>query len=182
VGKTSIIKRYVHNFFNTHHKTTVGVDFHLKQLIVDNLTVRLQLGDIAGQERVVSMARVYYKDAVGAFVVYDVSRPMTFDAVAKWKQDIDDKIKLSNGKALPVILLGNKCDLDEAKIDRAKLDEFCEQNGFAGWFDTSAKMNINIDKAARSLVEKILTNPEIFAKKKQAAVSRYRESLMILYR
>lgn len=111
------------------------------------------------------MARVYYKDAFGALLIYDVSRPKTFEAVMKWKAEIDDKVKLPNGKPLPVILLGNKCDLDDAKIDRVKLDEFCAEKGFAGWFDTSAKLNINIDKAARSLVEKILVHQDIFTKK-----------------
>ena len=149
-GKSSIIKRYVHNFFETRHKTTVGVDFHIKNLVVGNRPVRLQLWDIATAGDF-GISRVYYNNTVGAFVVYDVSRPMTFDTVAKWREEIDTKVGLSNGKPLPLILLANKSDLDEAKIDGAKLDEFCEQNGFAGWLETSAKMNINLEKATHTL-------------------------------
>eukprot|EP01137_Pigoraptor_chileana_P004831 Opistho-2@47035 len=160
-GKTSMIKRYVHNIFSMHYKATIGVDFALKVINLDPETVvRLQLWDIAGQERFGNMTRVYYKEAVGAIIVFDVTRVSTFEAVQKWKNDLDQKVTLPDGSALPVILLANKCDLSKEGMVRnsAQMDRFCEEKGFVGWFETSAKENINIDKACKFLVQRILDN------------------------
>jgi len=167
VGKTSIIRRYVHNFFSAHHKTTVGVDFHLKLLTVGEKTVRMQLWDIAGQERYGQISRVYYKNSFGAMIVYDVTNPVTFETVAKWKEQIDQRVQLPNGSPLPVVLIGNKCDLEEADIDQTQLDKFCSEKGFISWFDTSAKLNLNIDKACRTLVQAIMSHDDLFDHKDQ---------------
>merc|ERR1712217_549612 len=154
-GKTSIIKRYVHNIFSMHYKSTIGVDFALKVINWDeNSVVRLQLWDIAGQERFGNMTRVYYKEAVGAFVVFDVTRVSTFEAVQKWKSDIDAKVFLSDNRPIPVVLLANKCDLAGKEgicQDRRQMDKFCEENGFIGWFETSAKSSVGIEDAAKFL-------------------------------
>ena len=127
-GKTSIIKRYVHQFFSQHYRATIGVDFALKVVHWDqNTVIRLQLWDIAGieaecqflifcdhilsllgQERFGNMTRVYYKEAVGAFIVFDVTRSSTFDSVIKWKQDLDSKVQLPDGNPIPCVLLANK--------------------------------------------------------------------------
>ena len=66
------------------------------------------LKDIAGQERFGNMTRVYYKDAVGCIIVFDVTRASTFDAVSKWKADLDNKVQLPDGSRVPCILLANK--------------------------------------------------------------------------
>ncbi|XP_061484870.1 ras-related protein Rab-38 isoform X4 [Rhineura floridana] len=142
VGKTSIIKRYVHQNFSPHYRATIGVDFALKVLSWDPETVvRLQLWDIAGQERFGNMTRVYYREAMGAFIVFDVTRPATFEAVTKWKEDLDTKLTLPNGKPVPAILLANKCDQGKEVLvnNGVKMEQFCKENGFVGWFETSAK-------------------------------------------
>jgi len=151
-------------FFSVHYKSTIGVDFALKVIHWDSSTiVRLQLWDIAGQERFGNMTRVYYKEAVGAFVVFDVTRMGTFDAVQKWKNDIDSKVTLSDERAIPVILLANKMDLLKEPFQKtqAQMDKYCEENGFIGWFETSAKDNINVEKAMQFLLTKIIENDHL---------------------
>ncbi|XP_011639656.1 uncharacterized protein LOC105428830 isoform X1 [Pogonomyrmex barbatus] len=163
-GKTSIIKRYVHQFFSQHYRATIGVDFALKVLNWDPHTIiRLQLWDIAGQERFGNMTRVYYKEAVGAFIVFDVTRSATLDAVVKWKQDLDSKVQLPDGSPIPCVLLANKCDQQKEGLVNSptKMDDYCKEKNFSGWFETSAKENINIEEAARFLVNKILQNDQV---------------------
>uniref|UniRef100_A0A8D0GJV8 Ras-related protein Rab n=1 Tax=Sphenodon punctatus TaxID=8508 RepID=A0A8D0GJV8_SPHPU len=144
VGKTSIIKRYVHQLFSQHYRATIGVDFALKVINWDSKTlVRLQLWDIAGQERFGNMTRVYYKEAVGAFVVFDVTRGSTFEAVSKWKHDLDSKVLLPNGSPIPAVLLANKCDQKKDGLyNPAQMDQFCKDSGFTVWFETSAKAGL----------------------------------------
>lgn len=110
------------------------------------------------------MTRVYYKEAVGAFVVFDISRGSTFEAVLKWKNDLDSKVHLPSGSPIPAVLLANKCDQKrDAGQSPPQMDQFCKDHGFTGWFETSAKDNINIDEAARFLVENILANHQSFS-------------------
>ncbi|XP_029610757.1 ras-related protein Rab-38-like [Salmo trutta] len=163
VGKTSIIKRYVHQIFSQHYRATIGVDFALKILNWDHKTVvRLQLWDIAGQERYGNMTRVYYREALGALVVFDMTRASTFQAVLKWKRDLDSKVALGNGRPVPAVLLGNKCDqLSTGLCSKLpKLENFTRDHGFVGWYETSAKDNTNIDAAIMCLVESIMAGEE----------------------
>jgi len=121
---------------------------------------------------------VYYKEAVGALVVFDVTRVTTFEAVTKWKNDIDAKVMLPDGSPIPVVLLANKCDLaKEGLVKNAQqMDKHCEDKGFIGWFETSAKENINIDKACRFLVQKILENDVSTVKKEEPTIDPSRDA------
>lgn len=158
-GKTSFIKRYVHQFFSMNYRATIGVDFALKVVQwTKKSVVRVQMWDIAGQERFGQMTRVYYKDAAGAFVVFDVTQPASFEAVIKWKTDLDEKVVAPDGGPVPALLLANKCDEVKAGSlgEESFLTQFCEEHGFIGWFYTSAKDNINIDGAANFLIKSII--------------------------
>lgn len=109
----------------------------MSELRVSNLALYLFLG----QERFGNMTRVYYKEAVGAFVVFDISRGSTFEAVLKWKSDLDSKVHLPNGGPIPVVLLANKCDQKkDGGQNPSQMDQFCKEHGFSGWFETSAKV------------------------------------------
>lgn len=158
VGKSSFVLRYVRKRFDENYRSDIGVDFALKRIEWDAKTVvRLQLWDIAGQERFKKMSRVYYKGAMGAVVVFDITNSSTLEAASEWKQDLDSKVCLDSGCPIPAVLLANKCDLTGRDRDLvSSLDSFCKDNNFMGWFETSAKDNINIDEAGALLVRQMM--------------------------
>eukprot|EP01105_Mastigella_eilhardi_P024310 TRINITY_DN6322_c0_g2_i2.p1 TRINITY_DN6322_c0_g2~~TRINITY_DN6322_c0_g2_i2.p1 ORF type:complete len:127 (-),score=30.43 TRINITY_DN6322_c0_g2_i2:78-458(-) len=104
------------------------------------------------------MTGIYYREAAGALLVYDVTRPSTFEAVPKWKADLDDHLS-SEGNMLPVVLLANKSDLN-SNVSKEFLDSFCKEHGFIGWFLTSAKDDTNISEACEKLISVILKPDE----------------------
>ncbi|XP_051723752.1 ras-related protein Rab-32 [Ctenopharyngodon idella] len=170
VGKTSFVKRYVRNQFYEELKTTIGVDFSMKVIDWNSHTrVRLQLWDIAGQEHVRGLNRVYFKGSSGAFVVYDMTNGSTLDGALNWKHELDCQVLQKNGRPIPAVLLANKCD--ETKVcqrNASLLEKICQEKGFIGWFQTSAKENINVDEAAKYLVKHILqTNEESVKEEEQ---------------
>lgn len=158
VGKSSFVHRYVNGQFNSMYKMTVGVDFSVKLLHwSDKEKVRLQLWDIAGQERFISMTRIYYKGALGCVVIFDVTSSSSFLNCLHWKRDLDNKAMLPNGDSIPCILLANKCDLSQRAVSADSIDKFSKANGFIAWMETSVKENKNIGEAMRRLVEEILS-------------------------
>ncbi|XP_029430084.1 ras-related protein Rab-7L1 [Rhinatrema bivittatum] len=161
VGKSSLLERYTNDNFTKTYKPTMGVDFALKVVQwSDSDTVRLQLWDIAGQERYTSMTRLYYRKASACVIMFDLTNVTTFRNSQKWKQDLDSKISLPNGCPLPCILLANKCDLSPWAMTKEEIDLFSKENNFIGWTETSVKENKNINESMRVLIEKMLATSD----------------------
>lgn len=155
VGKTSFVKRLVHNLFPTHYKATIGVDFGLK--VVKDVC-RLQLWDLAGQERFGNMTRAYFRESVAAFVIVDATRPATFDGAKKWRTLLDvefDRCEMYPDGFYPVILVVNKVDLLDEN-DRSSLgfdyEAFCKKNRFHSWFAVSSKDDKGVQAAELAMV------------------------------
>lgn len=157
VGKTAVVRRYTDGRFSSNYKITIGADFSMRTLQWDECTkINMQLWDIAGHERFGCMTRVYYKYAVGAAIVFDLSRTATFQSVRKWLKDLRDKLSLADGEPVPVVLLANKCDIPGYSVQPEVVTRFCKEQGIQAWFLTSAKTNVNIDRAMQFLVERAL--------------------------
>ncbi len=143
VGKTGIMNRYLHNNFNEHSKSTIGVEFGTKKSIIDNSVIRAQIWDTAGQEKYKSITSAYYKGAKAAIIVYDITNRLSFDNIDKWISEI----KANADKNIILVICGNKCDLSDKRV--ISLDESLDKssNNNLILFETSAKTGYNIDQA-----------------------------------
>ncbi|XP_027038446.1 ras and EF-hand domain-containing protein-like isoform X4 [Pocillopora damicornis] len=153
VGKSSFILRLCRNRFHSALNSTLGVDFQMKTLVVDDKTIAFQLWDTAGQERFRSIAKSYFRKADGVLLLYDVTCETSFINVRDWVEAIEE----STSKPIPIMLCGNKTDLRQSYIAEGKT-VITEENGeklareYGALFtETSSKENKNITDACIEL-------------------------------
>ena len=152
VGKSSLLLRYTKNEFISDLRSTIGVEFALKYITIDNFQLKVQIWDTAGMERYRSITNAYYKGAKGVIVVYDICRQKSFENVDKW---IDDFKSKADDDAV-ILLIGNKSDLDEKReVSKEEAESKAQKNKF-GFMETSAKDNNNVQKAFETLFHEIV--------------------------
>ena len=153
VGKTSFLTRYADNSFQESVLSTIGVDYKLKNVQLDDgRTVKLQIWDTAGQDRFRSIAKNYYKGANGIVVVFSVIDKESFKNVRTWisqiKEEVDEKVT--------IILVGNKIDREEVRVvTKEKGEELAKEFGLP-YFECSAKTGVNITTAFNELVKRVV--------------------------
>lgn len=151
VGKSNLLSRFTRNEFSLESKSTIGVEFATRSIKVDDKIVKAQIWDTAGQERYRAITSAYYRGAVGALLVYDVTRHVTFENVERWLKELRDHTD-SN---IVVMLVGNKADLRHLRaVSTEDAKSFAEkENTF--FMETSALESMNVENAFTEVLTQI---------------------------
>mmetsp|Transcript_14073 Transcript_14073/g.15561 ORF Transcript_14073/g.15561 Transcript_14073/m.15561 type:complete len:218 (-) Transcript_14073:88-741(-) len=151
VGKSNLLWRFTKNEFYEETKSTIGVEFAVKSVEVEAKTIKAQIWDTAGQERYRAITSAYYRSAVGAMLVYDISKKDTFDNIERWLTELRQHADAN----IVIMLVGNKSDLKHLReVPTEKAREFCQENGLS-LVETSAKDNSYVDFAFQKLITDI---------------------------
>ena len=143
VGKTALLKRLVEDSFTEESQSTIGVEFDSTVIQVDDRQVKLQIWDTAGQERFRSIAKAYFRNAVGVLLVFDITERKTFDDLTVWLNDVH---ALCDPNVV-VQMIGNKADLaDQRQVTLAEAEGFAEHQQLQ-YLETSAKGGDNVKEA-----------------------------------
>uniref|UniRef100_A0A182JKW5 Ras-related protein Rab-11A n=2 Tax=Culicidae TaxID=7157 RepID=A0A182JKW5_ANOAO len=174
VGKSNLLSRFTRNEFNLESKSTIGVEFATRSievkainnqqincnvlmlivihaLQVDGKTIKAQIWDTAGQERYRAITSAYYRGAVGALLVYDIAKHLTYENVERWLRELRDHADQN----IVIMLVGNKSDLRHLRAvptDEAK--GFAERNGLS-FIETSALDSTNVETAFQNILTEI---------------------------
>lgn len=157
VGKTALVCRLVDNVFNKDYKATIGIEFKLKTLIIDDETeAELRIFDTMGSEKYRAITRQYYKDAEGIFLVYDITSEKSFKSIEPWLKEIENNAP----KDCIVFLIGNKSDLTgERKVEHDEAQKFADSKNLY-FVEVSAKKGINISLMFERMGKELVKNAQ----------------------
>ncbi|MFX0038701.1 MAG: GTP-binding protein [Promethearchaeota archaeon] len=150
VGKTSLLLRYIKDYFSDDLKKTIGSNFLIKDVELDGKNVRLLLWDIGGQPQFHKLRTIYFKGSNAALGVFDLSSSQTLLKIPGWVSSIKKTVK----KTIPMILLGNKVDL-EREIDREEAEDLAKRLS-CEYMETSAKTGQNVEIAFEKIAKACL--------------------------
>lgn len=151
VGKSNLLSRFTKNEFNLESKSTIGVEFATKSLKFDGKVIKAQIWDTAGQERYRAITSAYYRGAIGALLVYDVTRRASFENAARWLKELRDHTDPS----IVVMLIGNKSDLRHLlAVSTEDGKSFAERESLY-FMETSALEATNVENAFSEVLSQI---------------------------
>nr|XP_057903237.1 ras-related protein Rab-25-like [Doryrhamphus excisus]XP_057903238.1 ras-related protein Rab-25-like [Doryrhamphus excisus] len=143
VGKSNLLTRFTKNEFNHDSRTTIGVEFSTRTVQLDNCTIKMQVWDTAGLERYRAITSAYYRGAVGALLVYDITKHVTYESAERWLKELYDHAD----PHMVVMLVGNKNDLEEMRtVPAEEAKAFAEKKGLM-FMETSALDSTNVEAA-----------------------------------
>lgn len=152
VGKSNMLSRFAKDEFRLDSKPTIGVEFAYRNIRVKDKLIKAQIWDTAGQERFRAITSSYYRGALGALLVYDITRRSSYESVGRWLVELRE----FGGEDMVVILVGNKCDLGESReVEEEEGKEFAETEGLC-FMETSALKNLNVEQVFLQMITKIL--------------------------
>ena len=150
VGKSSLIARFIENKFFNSYISTIGIDFFKKKFEIGDNEIDLQIYDSAGQEKYKSISKQYYHNSEGILLVFDLTSQESFVALDDWIEDLE-KVE----KDLPIILVGNKSDLDGRDVSEEEINKIIHDKKFE-YFETSALNGSNVNEAFLKLTELVI--------------------------
>ncbi|CAE6485658.1 unnamed protein product [Rhizoctonia solani] len=151
VGKSNLLSRFTRNEYNVESKSTIGVEFATRSINVDGKTVKAQIWDTAGQERYRAITSAYYRGAVGALLVYDISKHATYVNVTRWLKELRDHAD-SN---IVIMLVGNKSDLKHLRaVPTEEAKALAVENGLF-FIETSAMDASNVEAAFQNILTEV---------------------------
>ncbi|KAG5856558.1 ras-related protein Rab-25-like [Anguilla rostrata] len=151
VGKSNLLSRFTKNEFNHDSRTTIGVEFSTRTVQLDSATIKAQIWDTAGLERYRAITSAYYRGAVGALLVYDIAKQLTYESVEGWLKELYDHADPN----IVVMLVGNKSDLTSLRsVPVTEAKEFAEKKSLL-FMETSALESTNVEAAFNSVLAEI---------------------------
>ncbi|KAA6412441.1 MAG: ras gtpase [Lasallia pustulata] len=151
VGKSNLLSRFTRNEFNLDSKSTIGVEFATRSIQVDAKTIKAQIWDTAGQERYRAITSAYYRGAVGALLVYDISKHQTYENVTRWLKELRDHADAN----IVIMLVGNKSDLRHLRaVPTEEAKQFASENNLS-FIETSALDATNVELAFQNILTEI---------------------------
>lgn len=151
VGKSNLLSRFTRDEFSLESKSTIGVEFATRSIRVEDKVIKAQIWDTAGQERYRAITSAYYRGAVGALVVYDITRHVTFENIERWLKELRDHTD-SN---IVIMLVGNKADLRHLRaVNTEDAKDFSEKES-AFFMETSALESMNVGNAFTEVLTQI---------------------------
>ncbi|MFX1580044.1 MAG: Rab family GTPase, partial [Promethearchaeota archaeon] len=153
VGKTSIIIRYTTGKFREYYAPTLGADFSVKSMDIENNRVKLQIWDLGSQDFLGHVRAGYYRGSRGVIYMYDVTRPKSLEELWAWKKEVDSQLK-----GIKTLVVANKTDLDkERKVSREEGEEFAKKF-LADYMETSVKLNKGVDDTFTVMAKMLMKN------------------------